>query len=460
MSSVESLSDKEEEEVYSSSSEEEYDDSQNKRIKLAKDYLNSIEEDDVEGTLNKDLLEKSNKVNKYLADHITLSTKSYKQKLTLTHSILTFSRNEAYFVYASKDNTVTQFNFSTKQKHRLPTRNPLCLATSPCYKWLAVGTANKKVDIYNTLTSPFSLVTTLPGFKDAVSALAFRQSTPTALFAASLDRTIKVYSFPSNPPDSPSYVETLYGHQDQIYDLSVLRADIALSVGCRDKTARYWKVVDESQLVFRGGGRSKLKDMLDGAIDFDAQGMEIDGQQQPQKSTTYVEGSLDCCTMVDDQHFLTGGDSGNISLWNTGKKKAIYTNYISHGIHQHHSETEGIINQPRSITSIRSLPYSDLFASGSYDGWIRIWKLDKQLKSFEKLTEIEAKGFINSLQIIQPPRGIINLSNEERETSKKSTDELVIVAATGQEPRMGRWTKLPSSQAKNAIVVSHTKLQS
>lgn len=169
MSSVESLSDKEEEEVYSSSSEEEYDDSQNKRIKLAKDYLKSIEEDDVEGTLNKDLLEKSNKVNKYLADHIRLSTKSYKQKLTLTHSILTFSRNEAYFVYASKDNTVTQFNFSTKQKHRLPTRNPLCLATSPCYKWLAVGTANKTVDIYNTLTSPFSLVTTLPGFKDAVS---------------------------------------------------------------------------------------------------------------------------------------------------------------------------------------------------------------------------------------------------------------------------------------------------
>lgn len=273
------------------------------------------------------------------------------------------------------------------------------------------------------------------------------------MFAASLDRSIKIYSFPPNPPDTPSYVETLFGHQDSIHSLSVLRSDVALSVGCRDKSARYWKVVDESQLVFRGGGRSKIRDMIDGALDFDAQGMDVDGEhpRHRRKQGGFVEGSLDCCAMIDEQHFLTGGDSGFISLWNIGKKKPVYTFYLAHGTHHHHSETEGVIKQPRGITSIAAFPYSDFFASGSSDGYIRLWKLDSQLKAFSKLTEIEAKGFVNSLQIIQAPSGAI------REDGEKG-DELVLVAATGQEPRMGRWSKLPSSAAKNASVITHFRL--
>ncbi|TIA92713.1 hypothetical protein E3P99_00504 [Wallemia hederae] len=435
-------------EIYSSDSEDEQLTTQNKRVKLAEEYLSTLNKEDIDDTLNSNLLESSNRLNKFISDRVAIdSVKSIKQRLPLTHSVLTQPNNERILVFSSKDNTLHQQHLSTGQKHRLPSRNVLCIATSPDSSWLAAGTANKTIDIYNCLTTPFTLLTSIPGFKDSVTSLSFRQSTPTALFAASLDRTLKIYSFPASPPDTPSYVETLFGHQDSIHSVSVLRSDVALSVGCRDKSARYWKVVDESQLVFRGGGRSKIRDMIDGALDFDAQGMDVDGEQNVHRKQQrgFVEGSLDCCTMIDEHHFLTGGDSGFISLWNIGKKKPVFTSYLAHGLHYHQSETEGIIKQPRGITCITALPYSDLFASGSSDGHIRLWKLDAQVKSFTRLTEIEAKGFINSLQLVQ---------------SQESKSTLTLVAATGQEPRLGRWAKLPSAQAKNAIVVAHLTIKS
>lgn len=108
------------------------------------------------------------------------------------------------------------------------------------------------------------------------------------------------------------YVETLFGHQDCVLDLDALRSETAVSVGGRDKTARFWKIVDESQLVFRGGGRSAVRELLEGGA---LEGMEgVDGEAAPQKKEgekrRFVEGTLDCIAMVDEQTFLTGGDSG------------------------------------------------------------------------------------------------------------------------------------------------------
>ncbi len=36
--------------------------------------------------------------------------------------------------------------------------------------------------------------------------------------------------------------------------------------------------------------------------------------------TEAMEGSVEVVAMIDSHHFLSGGDSGSISLWNLGKK--------------------------------------------------------------------------------------------------------------------------------------------
>jgi len=107
------------------------------------------------------------------------------------------------------------------------------------------------------------------------------------------------------------YVETLFGHQDAILDVDALRAETAVSVGGRDKTARFWKILDESQLVFRGGGRSLVRELLDGGTaegldDENAEGM---GTKKKDKAK-YVEGSLECIALIDESTFVSGGDNG------------------------------------------------------------------------------------------------------------------------------------------------------
>jgi ribosomal RNA-processing protein 9 len=111
------------------------------------------------------------------------------------------------------------------------------------------------------------------------------------------------------------YVETLFGHQDSVVGLDSLKAETAVSVGGRDKTVRFWKIVDESQLVFRGGGRSRVREVLEG--DF---GGVDDGMDRDERGKTgekkYVEGSLECVAMVDETNFVSGGDSGFVLIPN------------------------------------------------------------------------------------------------------------------------------------------------
>jgi len=112
-------------------------------------------------------------------------------------------------------------------------------------------------------------------------------------------------------PGVMGYVETLFGHQDQILDLDALRGDYCVSVGARDKTVRYWKIIDETQLVFRGGGRSRVREVLEGGLKGDDEDGDEDGEGgRNKKKQSYIEGSLECVCMIDETTFVSGGDSG------------------------------------------------------------------------------------------------------------------------------------------------------
>ena len=119
------------------------------------------------------------------------------------------------------------------------------------------------------------------------------------------------------------YVETLFGHQAPVLALDALRAETTVSVGGRDKTVRFWKVPEESQLVFRGGGGSRWEDDLEGMEVDQHEGAGADGddlrrkkhQKQKQKQQEkFVEGSIECVAMIDESTFISGGDSGYVVL--------------------------------------------------------------------------------------------------------------------------------------------------
>jgi ribosomal RNA-processing protein 9 len=110
------------------------------------------------------------------------------------------------------------------------------------------------------------------------------------------------------------YVETLFGHQDHILALDSLRGETCVTAGGRDRTVRCWKIVDETQLVFRGGGRSRIREVLEGDLRGDDEGDDMDTDEMDRISKTkekqFIEGSIQAVVMIDETTFVSGGDSG------------------------------------------------------------------------------------------------------------------------------------------------------
>lgn len=184
------------------------------------------------------------------------------------------------------------------------------------------------------------------------------------------------------------YLETLYGHQFGVTGIDCHRKERPISVG-RDRTARAWKLAEDTHLIFRGGAKVS---------------------------------SADCVSVIKDDWYLTGHDDGHLGLWMTEKKKAVVNLDFAHG-------AEG--NVGRGISSIGCLKGSDLAVTGSYDGFVRLWKARTgptlDTRSLEPVSKIPLAGYVNGICVGPKAR--------------------FCVVAVGQEPRLGRWNRI--SKAKN-----------
>lgn len=339
------------------------------------------------------------------------------------------------------------------QHHTAPI---LCVAASDTGKYVATGGADKRLIIWSAdELKPLRVFTQ---HRDIVTSLAFRRGT-NQLYSSSADRTIKIW-------DELSYIETLFGHQDQVVDVACLALERCISVGARDRTARLWKVVEQTQLVFRGGGSSEKRRPRNNK---DGENAAAAGSV----SKSYREGSIDRVALIDEESFVTGSDNGSISLWALHKKKPIFTIPAAHGLNPALKPEEASAEaepdakvperQPRWITALATVPYSDVVLSGSWDGQVRVWRVSedkKRLESMgvvgkiqggngdgdgdgdgdEKMAGVEAQGNSKDKTV----RGIINdLSVFER--GDRGRDGLCVVAALGTEHRLGRWERVHGS---------------
>ncbi|KAI4868367.1 WD40 repeat-like protein [Hypoxylon rubiginosum] len=345
----------------------------------------------------------------------------------------------------------------------------LCVAASQDGKFVVTGGADKRLIVWDAKSLKPQRVFT--HHRDAVTGLAFRRGT-NQLYSASKDRTVKVWSL-----DELAYVETLFGHQDEVVDVDALAQERCVSVGARDRTARLWKVVEETQLVFRGGGSS------------------VDKRHQQQRSdvdprSLAHEGSMDRVAMLDDELFVTGSDNGSLALWSLQKKKPLFVLPQAHGLEDPLLPTEASAEkapgpkvvpppQPRWITALRTLPYSDLVLSGSWDGYVRVWKLSDDKRKLEPAGILGAPSSSSSSVglvsngVPADDSGDKEMANGVNESSSKGPapwlvkgivndialfergdrgkDGLCVVVGVGKDPRLGRWKQIKGG--KNGAVV-------
>jgi ribosomal RNA-processing protein 9 len=273
------------------------------------------------------------------------------------------------------------------------------------------------------------------------------------------------------------------GHQDAVINVAgglEPNQETCVSVGARDRTARLWRVVEENQLVFHGGGTARQKGMeklrkgrfgknMDGDDKKDDQvnGTHEDDDDPP---IAYAEGSIDCVALLDASLFVTASDNGALSLWSVNRKKPLFVYPLAHGRDPPLAPEQMSANDdaatsakpgprlPRYVTALTTVPFADLILTASWDGWIRAWKISADKKRIESVGKVGKVPLDEDEEMVNGDsgkhesiliRGIVNgLSIQER--GDRGKEGLCIVAAVGKEPRLARWM---SGKAKNGIYV-------
>jgi len=386
-----------------------------KRLRLAQEYLKKVEEEldeeeelrDKESQVDRDSLisnklkqqsfEGKGKRKRKLGAQLTGKTLSgdsvkFYRGHHLSVTCIVLSQDGRYAFTGSKDCSIIKWDVDTGKKlFTFPgsrhsnqksttghTAQVLALALSSDGKFLASSGKDQLIKIWDANTN--KLIDTFKGHRDIVSALAFRMGSH-QLFSGSHDRTVKIWNI-----DEMAYVETLFGHQSEVTCLDSLLKERAISTG-NDRTARIWKVVEEAQLVFKGH-----------------------------------TASIDCVSLQSEDTYATGSQDGSVAFWNSTKKKPVHT------IKNAHESSDGTAAW---ISSLSACKFTDLVASGAGNGSIHLWKTEEGNSSVSHLTSIAVPGFINGLAF--------------------SHDARILVAGVGKEHRMGRWSNI--KEARNGIAI-------
>lgn len=73
------------------------------------------------------------------------------------------------------------------------------------------------------------------------------------------------------------------------------------------------------------------------------------------------------------------------------------------------------------------------------------------MRSFSPLTTISALGYINSLQLISPT--LRSSAPQSQRDGKSQQKSLMVVAAVGKEPRLGRWMRIKEGREGAVVAV-------
>ncbi|KAI4532378.1 hypothetical protein R6Z07F_016265 [Ovis aries] len=386
---------------------------QEKKLRLAKVYLEQLrqqeeekaearefEEDQVAGRLKEDVLEQRGRLQKSVAKEIQAPDPADIRILRghqLSITCLVVTPDDLAIFSAAKDCTIIKWSVESGRKlHVIPrakkgsegqppghSTHVLCMAISSDGKYLASGDRSKLILIWEAQSCQH--LYTFTGHRDAVSGLAFRRGTH-QLYSTSHDRSVKVWNVAEN-----SYVETLFGHQDAVAALDALSRECCVTAGGRDGTVRVWKIPEETQLVFCGH-----------------------------------QGSIDSVQLINEEHMVSGADDGSVALWGLSKKRPLALQREAHGL-----RGEPGLEQPFWVSSVAALLNTDLVATGSHNNSVRLWQCGEGFRKLDLLYDIPLVGFVNSL--------------------KFSSAGDFLVAGVGQEHRLGRWWRI--REARNSVCI-------
>ena len=348
-----------------------------KRLRLARQYLEDVKQagggdEDVADRLENDYLEETNR--RFAAISVVFDPNVVRYRAHRNRpTAVCFGKNCVFS--ASKDGSIVRACLDPRKKDDVGQCGcpVFCLAYDKDRDILASGDERGVVSLWSG--DACVLIQELQGHTAAVTGVAFR-SRDKILFSCSADHRVRVWD-----SENGNCLATLFGHQMEA--ISIDCCGFTVSCGA-DRTVRMWNYEEEKQFVFHGGG---------------------------------IKASIDCVSMFNNHYCVSGTQDGKICLWDLTKKKPLATVNNAHG-------------PGNWISAVAAMRYRKLFASGSYDGFVRFWKVTEKW-GIEEVHKVELTGHVTDLRF--------------------SDDGTMLAVQLSSEQRLGRW--IPAIKAKQGVYI-------
>mmetsp|Transcript_37965 Transcript_37965/g.107255 ORF Transcript_37965/g.107255 Transcript_37965/m.107255 type:complete len:519 (-) Transcript_37965:1039-2595(-) len=257
------------------------------------------------------------------------------------------------------------------------------------------------------------------------------------LAAGGGDAAVHIWDARSN-----KHIKSLRSHKEAITGLAFREGEPTLFSSSYDRTVKIWSVSEMAYVDTLYGHQSEVLSVsarraercVSTGNDFTCRMWKI-----PEESQLVFRGhvsSIDCSCYVSTSDWMTGATDGSLSLWNPMRKKPVFTFKGAHEAAEDNPTScsaAGLGNAAAWVQSVACAWGADLAASGAGDGKLRLWQVSdgRHGKTLTEHSMLPARGFINALAVARSGR--------------------FVLAGLGQEPRLGRWARNP--RAKNGVLL-------
>lgn len=254
----------------------------------------------------------------------------------------------------------------------------LSVSVSHDDRYLVSGGLDNIIKVWDIRSG--KLLDNLDGHFSKITGLTFRKGTYD-FYSCSEDRTVRAWD-----ASEQAMAACLYGHTDAIHDIHALENETCITGGA-DTSLRFWKIDQETQLLYSGH-----------------------------------KYSIDSARMISETSFLTGSQDGSVAIWRKTQMKPYFKFPDAHG--------------GKWISSVGAVPYGNLAASGSSDGYIRLYKTNGR-QGLTMIKSIPQHGFVNCIEFGMRP-GV--------------SGNRFMAYGVGLDHRLGRWDKINKVKTGLGIV--------